>query len=303
MGDRHLATQINLDSIRRRMIRDQADELRQLVRLAHRGQTQRGGAPALLVVVGATKAVGAPAIASNLAMALAMQGRRTVLLDADSSSTSRLRAEGSDHHGSIADVLAGRRSIHEVLQRAPCGVHFVPGFGDDDSLPEPAPAACARLCAELQGLARYADLVIALIGGDGGLLGDALWRSAIGIVLVTTDDTETRLAAYSMVKQRHPEPTGGRIYALVNRASDAALAVETQDRLTDACHRFLGRTIVAAGAVATDNGLESANPLARPLVVQSPRCEASRAIERLAELVWRDFSVPRSGDAAGPHAA
>lgn len=286
------------------MIRDQADELRQLVRLAQRGHAQRGGAPALLLVVGASSGVGATAIAANLALALATQGRRTVLIDADLTSGARLRAGGQIDRGTIVDVFSGRRTIHEVLQRAPCGVQFVPGLLDEDRPTEPTAAACARLCAELQGLSRHADVVVAIVDEGGGPLNESLWRLATGVVVVATEDAQSRVAAYALLKQRHPEPAHGRLYALINRASDPALAAEAQERIVEAVRRFLGRTIAPAGSIASDAGLEAVDPLARPLVVHSPRCEASRAIERLAELAWRDLSALRlPTSTAGPSAA
>src|SRR5262245_12233773 len=83
--------------------------------------------PGMLVVSGGRPGVGATTLAVNLATALAQDAHRVVLIDAD-----LYRADVASHcnlpHGlNIADVLAGRRNIHEVLQLGPAGMQILAG--------------------------------------------------------------------------------------------------------------------------------------------------------------------------------
>src|SRR5262245_2112060 len=81
----------------------------------------------MLVVSGGRQGVGATTLAVELAKMLAEDGRRVVLIDANvqradvAASTSLVGGLG------IGDVLAGRQTIHEVLQRGPAGMHVLVG--------------------------------------------------------------------------------------------------------------------------------------------------------------------------------
>src|SRR5262245_34962276 len=95
---------------------DQADELRQLVRVSARSSDPpRGPQPLHVAVTGGKGGVGVTTIAVNLAVALAQNGRRTVLVDADFSGPDVAGMCRLDEGDSVADILAGRRTVHEVL--------------------------------------------------------------------------------------------------------------------------------------------------------------------------------------------
>ena len=81
----------------------------------------------LVVVAGGKGGVGATTIAVNLAVALARQGRRAVFVDADLDHGGNSRLAQHPERGSVLDVLAGRRSVHEVLERGPLGMQVLSG--------------------------------------------------------------------------------------------------------------------------------------------------------------------------------
>src|SRR4051812_33392450 len=101
---------------------DQAPSFRSLVpsdRDQPRG-SERG--PGTLVISGGRPGVGATTLAVNLAGALAQDGLRVVLIDADlyrADVAAQCKLAGGL---GIGDVLEGRKNIHEVLQLGPAGM-------------------------------------------------------------------------------------------------------------------------------------------------------------------------------------
>ena len=81
----------------------------------------------MFAIAGAQEGVGATTIAVNLAVALARQGQRVVLVDADFTRPEIASLCGLKPRYTTGDVLSGRREIHEVLLAGPASVQVLPG--------------------------------------------------------------------------------------------------------------------------------------------------------------------------------
>lgn len=234
---------------------DQADELRQLVlQAARRGALPLAPAPKLLVVAGGKGGVGTTTVAVQIGLSLARLGCRPVLVDADLRGGDMAALCGLDAHESVADVLAGRLTVHEVMQRGPAGVQVVPGAWGRDSERLASPAAQRRLMAELQDLGRYAEVVIVDAGNGIGEVSHRFWQAAQFVLLVTTPDPNAIMDAYACVKVLG-EQAAARVLTLVNAASSLDEASQVHLRLEQACQRFLGREVLPVGAVLRDAAL------------------------------------------------
>lgn len=140
---------------------DQANELRRLVLRAGRtAPAAEGPRPQLVVVLGGKGGVGTTTIATRLAMALAQDGRRTVLIDADLDGPDVAALLRIEERHTLADVLLGARTVHEVLVRGPAGLLVAPGPWGRAATLERLTAAHERLVSELLALGPHAEHVI-----------------------------------------------------------------------------------------------------------------------------------------------
>ena len=147
---------------------DQATELRKLVLRSVREPPADGSpSPPLLVVCGGCSGVGVTTLSIHLAVALSGQGCRVVLVDADLHRPRVASACGLSGEAGIAEVLAARRDIHEVLQPGPGGVQVIAGRASAGHPADWGEVAQQRLLRQLKKLGRHAD-VIALDAGSGG---------------------------------------------------------------------------------------------------------------------------------------
>src|SRR3984893_10444594 len=143
---------------------DQANELRLLARQWATELEPASDAPRTIVVSAGKGGVGTTTIAVNLATALARQGCRTVLVDADFSGPDAALLCGIESRDTIADVLSGRRSVHEVLQPGPGGIQVLPGVWPTGAIPNCSPTAQERLLHELDHLGRHAEIIVLDVG-------------------------------------------------------------------------------------------------------------------------------------------
>jgi flagellar biosynthesis protein FlhG len=272
---------------------DQASELRQMMR-----QRLAAGSPSaltapLVVVSGGNGSVGMTTVAVNLAVALARQGRRAVFVDADLDHGGHCDLASEALRGSVLDVLAGRRSLHEALCRGPSGIQVLLGEWASGEACEFTSAAHDRFVVELKHLAPHADVVVIDAGSSRTTLARRLWSAASAVVVVATTDATAIMNAYAAIKSMAADEQLS-LYTLVNRAVDAAEASDVHLRIAAACRKFLARRANDGGFVPEI--AEAAN--GHQVLICPARCEAARAFDRMADTLWAQLQVSAQRQAA-----
>src|SRR5690606_25120621 len=97
-------------------------------------------------------------ISWGLAQALAQQGRRAVWVDADLNPRANETSQ-QNQGGALADVLSGRRTVHEVLTLGPDGVQCIRRALGDHQVSFSA-SDVARCAEQLRRLAPHAEIVV-----------------------------------------------------------------------------------------------------------------------------------------------
>lgn len=119
---------------------DQANDLRNLVLRASRPSPTASQPPKLVVVTGGKGGVGTTTIAVNLAISLARDGRRVVLVDADlDGADAGTLCRVDEPSSTVADILSGRLSVHEALELGPAGIQVLPGAWAGNALVDCSP--------------------------------------------------------------------------------------------------------------------------------------------------------------------
>ncbi len=227
-------------------------------------------------------------------MALALAGRRVILVDADLERGSVAQLCGIKERSSVTDVLSARRSIHEVLLRGPVGVLVVPGVAAAGATVDYSATAQQRLLDQLRGLALHADVVVVDTGSGRNGFVRRFWQAADVPLIVTTPEPVAIMECYATIKVLLAGTASIAVRTLINRAPTVERATEVQLRIANACRRFLGASATAAGHVPEEPLALQASEAATPYVIRSPQCEGARAMERLAAALW---PIRRSGAA------
>jgi flagellar biosynthesis protein FlhG len=264
---------------------DQASQLRRLVLQSGRaladGDSQT---PRTLVVSGGKVGLGSTTLAVNLAVALATHGARTVLIDAD-----LYRADVAAHCGlaetvTIADVLLGRRDIHEALQRGPGGMQVIAGTRTAEARNACSDRALHRFLGQIQSLGRHADFVLIDTGNGPSEPTIRLWQAAQDVLLVTTPDAVAVMDTYATVKTLLSRSAiQSPLRLVVNRADSEEVATDVHRRIDHSCHRFLGLSLPLAGSIPSDPAALAALRRGQPMVLSRPESKLTRGIEQLAE--------------------
>jgi flagellar biosynthesis protein FlhG len=275
---------------------DHATDLRALVRHVATAHAPAAGRPRRIVVYGAKGGVGTTTIALNLAVALAQQAQRSLLCDAaggDVALQCRLEPRYT-----LADALAGSRTLAQVMHLGPAGVQILPGTPELVRWHETAEHAWNRLMKQLPSLSPRPDVVVIDAGSRPDLLARQLWQAADRVLLVTTVETAAIMDAYTSIKlltDPGPEyrvPRSASIALVVNRAPQESMADEARQRLALACRRFLGLPLRSVGSMPEDGAVPQCAALGEPFVLAMPACPASLHLRQMVRAIGNNASAP-----------
>lgn len=273
---------------------DQANQLRQLVRLQVPAAPPDRAGPRFLVVTGGKGGVGATTVALNLAATLARRDCRVGLVDIDPQGDAAMRCRLQERY-TLADVLSGRRTVREALVRGPAGMLVLPGVWESEQVLESSASAQDRLVEQLQGIADQVDCLVIDTGDGRGRLVRRIWRAADLALVVTTPELDSLMATYNSIKTLGAGLDHLPIATLVTMASSAAVAEETHLRLVRACLRFLGIRLRSAGGLAPDAEVLLATGMNELFSVTNPDGAAAKQLGRSAEILAADVKLGREG--------
>lgn len=278
------------------MVHDQADELRQLVRQHVKPAAPGGPAPRLLAVSGGKGGIGTTTVALNMSAALTRQGSRTLLVDADLNRASGAGWRLPAQHGSLVDVLAGRRTIHEVLERGPAGTQILPGPWAPADLTDFSASAQQRLIGELKQLGPHADAVVLDLGSGRNHFVRRFWQVADVVLLVSGADAAAVMESYAAIKVLLAGDAAVNVQTLVNFAEPAD-AADAAARIGHACRRFLGLRIGSLGHLPHSAEITEAAASGPPLAT-SAGGPLARRMDELAEALLSEMRQASAGNVA-----
>ena len=259
---------------------DQATDLRALVRQVATSHAPVAARPRRIVVFGGKGGLGTTTIAVNLAVALAQQGARSLLCDAAGGDVA-LQC-GLEPRHTLAEALAGNRTAAQVVLPGPAGVQVLPGTRELARSQEPAEHAWNRLMTQFQSLRERPETVIIDAGSRPDPVARQLWQAADRVLLVASVETSAIMNAYASVKLLTDLTRPVSIALLVNRAPRESLAKEAQQRLAQACRRFLGLALRSVGHLPEDGAVPQSAARGEPFVLAKPACPASLHLRQAA---------------------
>lgn len=275
---------------------DQANDLRRLVTQAAQ---QAHDAPSrkvkTVLVAGGKGGVGTTTVAVNLAVAVAQQGLRTVLVDADPDGPDVQALCRLRHRHTIIDVLDGRRTLGEALQPGPGGVMILPGAWGAADLADASDTTQTRLIDQFAGLAARADLIV-LDGGNGlHAFTRRLWQTCEELVLVSSTDTNAVLDTYAALKVALDPTLRPRVHLMVNMCAGADEARQVHGRISRSSQRFLGFSLPICHWLPADASVVAAGRQGVPFSLSQPGAASTKSLLTLARSFATAPSAPVDG--------
>ena len=241
-----------------------------------------------LVVTSGKGGVGKSNLAANLAVALGQRGARVVLVDGDLASANLDLLLGVHPRWDLSHVLAGEKTIDEVVVHGPANVTLVPGPSGTSKLAELDDYRRELLMRSLGIADESADVVIIDTASDLSRQTLELCRSAHDLLVVATPDMASFSDAYALMKTLQKE--GALVRAprlIVNLATTPEEAAEAADRMKLFARHFLRLEVEILGNVPFDQSVTRAVRSQEPVVLAHPESPAALAYRALAARLWK----------------
>jgi flagellar biosynthesis protein FlhG len=229
--------------------------------------------------------VGKTHIVVNLAYALQLRGARVMILDADLGLANVDVLLGLTPRYNIRHVLAGEKSLAEVLVDGPAGMLILPASSGVQDLVHLTEGQRLQLLTELDTIEDRVDFL--LIDTAAGISKNVMYfnLAAHNIVVVVTPEPTSITDAYALIKVLSTQYAQKHFMITMNAVANAAEAKEAFRRLHMVTERFLNVSIDYLGFVVYDASFSQAARQQKPLLTLYPSSRAAPCLHQLAQRV------------------
>lgn len=241
----------------------------------------------VLTVASGKGGVGKTNVSVNLATALAALGEKVMLLDADFGLANVDVLLGLTPKQTLADVVAGRATLAEVILPGPRGLQIVPSSSGKRHMAEMTPQQHAGI---VQAVSTFDGPLDTLIVDTAAGINDAVLtfcQAAQEVLVVVCDEPASITDAYALIKVMSKERGVNRVQVLANQTRSPTEGRQLFEKLSRVCDRFLDVTLVYLGAVPHDDWLRRAVQKQVPVVEAYPGSPSAQAFREIASRIHR----------------
>ncbi len=226
--------------------------------------------------------VGKSNLVANLGIALAMRGKKVMLLDADLGLANIDVLFGINPKYNLKNLVDGDKTMQEILVTGPHSIKIVPGGSGIPELANLSDAQQEKLLESFVLLEREAD--ITLIDTGAGISKDIISfiLAAREALIITTPEPTAITDAYGLIKVLTQRDPNVDIKIVVNMVSSEKEGQEIAGRIVMATRQFLNKRIEPVGYIVSDPSVNMSVRKQEPFILGYPGARASKCIKQIA---------------------
>lgn len=242
----------------------------------------------VIAVTSGKGGVGKSNMVVNLGLALAQQGLKVLLIDADLGLANLDILLGLNPRYTIQDVLQLRKTLPEVLVEGPEGMKILPASSGFPELAELDEYQKMFLLNELDNYSESIDVVF--IDTGAGISRNVLFFNiaAQERVVVANNEPTSITDAYALIKVLATQHNERRFKLLVNGLSQPRDAESVYRTLLKVSERFLGKDISLEylGFIPYDDAVPKSVLKQQPVLTLYPKSRIAKSFIQLAQRLW-----------------
>ena len=242
--------------------------------------------PVRVITVASGKGgVGKTNVTVNLAIALAGQGKKVTIMDADLGLANIDVMLGLHSDKNLSNVMNGECDLEEILIDGPAGIKIIPASSGVKDMAEMSPSQHAGLVSAFSELTH--DIDVLLVDTAAGISDSVVSfaRAAQEVLIVVCDEPASITDAYALIKLLSREQNIFKFHVLANMVSGPQQGREVYDKLSRVSERFLDVALDYIGHVPYDEHLQKAIKRQKSVVEVFPRSRSAQAFQTLSKKV------------------
>jgi flagellar biosynthesis protein FlhG len=247
----------------------------------------------IITITSGKGGVGKTSISLNLSLALATEGFKVCLFDADLGLANVNILTGLYPQKDLESVISGRAPLTGILIRDYQGIDIIPGASGVERLAGLTRAETGILIRSFLDLEAYDFFIFDTSAGISPQV-LAFCMASHEIILVVTTEPTSLTDAYSMLKVLSKHGYDSPVKVIVNQAAAGKAAQKAYARLKQTVTRFLPARIEPLGIVASDKNVRASVIAQTPFFLLFPDTVASRCVAAIAEKLIRHHG--KAGD-------
>ena len=267
------------------MIQDHASGLRRLT---------KPSLTKVISVTGGKGGVGKSNVTLGMAISMARQGKKVMVLDADLGLANVDVMLGIRPKRNLGHVLAGECELKDAIVEGPHGIKIIPATSGTQSMTELSHAQHIGLIRAFGSLEDEMDVLLIDTAAGISDMVVSFSRAAQDVVVVVCDEPTSITDAYALIKLLSKDHHVQRFKIVANMVRSYREGRELFAKLTLVTERFLNVSLELVACIPLDDKVRQAVKKQKIVVDAFPRSPAALAIGSLANkaLTWPIPNTP-----------
>ncbi|MGN1357256.1 MAG: MinD/ParA family protein [Succinivibrionaceae bacterium] len=239
----------------------------------------------VITVTGGKGGVGKSNVSLNLAISLAAQGKKVMLLDADLGLANIDVMLGLKVRRNLFNVLSGECSLDDIIITGPHDVMILPATSGTQSMVELSSAQHAALIRAFGDLKTEVDVLIVDTAAGISSMVLSFARAAQHVMMVVCDEPTSVTDAYALMKILSKEYGLYNFKVVANMVHSLKEGQDLFTKLEKVTQRFLNVSLELVASIPYDPNIKQAVKRQQVVVDAFPKSPASIMFRALANKV------------------